>query len=123
MSKPLYTVSVRNWYGWTEHQVTNHRREDFPGGAWLVLDLADGSTLTVPGIDSRPIRIGADYSRLKEQIDQVRAEVRADAAAEVNKLRAEIRARDTAVAAPMPPVPIHPPQRGGISPLNGFTPQ
>ncbi len=128
MSKPVYTLSVQGRFGlgWTQYRVTNHQVEPDGNGAWLVLTLLDGSTITVPGIDKRPFRVHADYAETKgeiqglkliaqEELDRVRQEALAAA-------RQEVRA---AVAAATPPqaYPSRPVPQFAVPPLNGIAQQ
>lgn len=68
-----YTIGIKGRFfgGWKEYRVHNHVRE----GDWLVLSMPDGSTLTVPDIGKKWIKVYPDLMTEREKIKELRKDV------------------------------------------------
>lgn len=96
MSRMTYTISVKRWYGWQSFKVHSHVNEAVGATAWCVLNLTDGSVLTIPDIGSKQIRVHADFKKENERVAAERKEL-------------DLRASEL-VRQQLPPVPPMAPQ-------------
>jgi hypothetical protein len=73
-----YTIGIRRpfGFGWrTFRGVKSHTIETLGSAAHLVLDFNDGSTLTIPDIGHKSMKVYADYAAEKSRLEQYRRDV------------------------------------------------
>lgn len=97
MSRMLYTISVKKWWGWKSYRVHRHVAETVGDTAWWVLDLVDGSVLTIPDIGRKQVLVHPDFAAENERVQTERRTLEQQAQARANEI---VRSH---MAPPLPP--------------------